>query len=47
MFLDLQRPLKEGETVKGTLVFEKAGTVAVDYAVRPSAARGAEAGAPA
>jgi periplasmic copper chaperone A len=41
MFMDLQRPLKEGETVKGTLVFEKAGTVEVDYAVRALGARGA------
>jgi copper(I)-binding protein len=40
MFLDLQRPLKEGETVKGTLVFEKAGTVEVEYAVRALGARG-------
>jgi periplasmic copper chaperone A len=43
MFMDLKRPLKEGETAKGTLVFEKAGTVAVDYAVRPLGSRGAEA----
>jgi hypothetical protein len=34
MFMDLKEPLKEGQTVKGTLVFEKAGTVAVEYAVR-------------
>lgn len=35
MFLDLNRPLKEGETVKGTLVFEKAGTVEIEYGVAP------------
>ncbi len=34
MFLDLQRPLKEGETIAGTLQFERAGTVGVTYAVR-------------
>ncbi len=34
MFMDLKEPLKEGQTVKGTLVFEKAGTVNVEYTVR-------------
>ena len=34
MFMDLKEPLKEGQTVKGTLVFEKAGSVEVEYAVR-------------
>jgi copper(I)-binding protein len=34
MFMDLKEPLKEGQTIKGTLVFEKAGSVAVEYAVR-------------
>jgi uncharacterized protein YcnI len=34
MFMDLKEPLKEGQTVKGTLTFEKAGSVAVEYAVR-------------
>ena len=34
MFMDLKEPLKEGQTVKGTLVFEKAGTVSVEYIVR-------------
>ena len=34
MFMDLKEPLKEGETIKGTLVFEKAGSVEVEYAVR-------------
>lgn len=33
MFLDLTRGPKEGETFKGTLTFEKAGTVDVEYAV--------------
>ena len=35
MFLDLKQPLRAGERQKGTLVFEKAGTVAVEYAVGP------------
>jgi copper(I)-binding protein len=34
MFMDLREPLKEGQTIKGTLVFEKAGTVEVTYTVR-------------
>ncbi len=33
MLVDLKRPLKEGETIKGTLEFEKAGTVAIEYRV--------------
>jgi copper(I)-binding protein len=33
MLTDLKRPLKQGETVKGTLVFEKAGAVAIEYRV--------------
>ena len=41
MFLDLKEPVKEGQSVKGTLVFEKAGTVEVTYAVRGMGARGA------
>jgi uncharacterized protein YcnI/copper(I)-binding protein len=34
MFMDLKEPLKEGQTVRGTLSFEKAGSVEVDYTVR-------------
>lgn len=34
MVMDLKEPLKEGQNVKGTLVFEKAGTVEVEYTVR-------------
>lgn len=34
MFMDLKSPLTEGQTVKGTLVFEKAGAVEVEYSVR-------------
>lgn len=33
MFLDLKRQLKQGETFPGTLTFEKAGTVNVQFAV--------------
>jgi copper(I)-binding protein len=40
MLLDLKRPLKEGETLSGTLRFEKAGTVAIDYVVRSIGAQG-------
>lgn len=35
MFLDLKTPLKEGTKVDGTLTFEKAGTVAVQFQVDP------------
>jgi uncharacterized protein YcnI/copper(I)-binding protein len=38
MFMDLKEPLKAGQTIKGTLVFEKAGSVDVEYAVRPMGA---------
>ena len=34
MFLDLQRGAKEGETFKGMLTFEKAGSVEVEYTVQ-------------
>lgn len=34
MFMDLKQPLKEGDSVKGTLTFEKAGTVDVVFDVR-------------
>ena len=44
MFVDLKEPLKEGQTVKGTLVFEKAGTVEVEYTVRSIGAQGATDG---
>lgn len=35
MFMDLKSGLKEGQSVKGTLVFEKAGKVDVEYKVGP------------
>lgn len=33
MFMGLKEPLKQGEKVKGTLTFEKAGKVDVEFAV--------------
>jgi periplasmic copper chaperone A len=33
MFVDLKHPLSKGERVKGTLVFEHAGTVQIEYSV--------------
>jgi copper(I)-binding protein len=33
MMLDLKQPLKQGERIKGTLTFEKAGPVEVEFAV--------------
>lgn len=41
MFLDLKAPLKEGEKVKGTLVFQRAGTIEVEFKIE---ARGAGGG---
>lgn len=42
MMLDLKTPLKAGGTVKGTLVFEKAGPVEIVYRVAPAGAPGIE-----
>ncbi|CAO4168197.1 copper chaperone PCu(A)C [Methylorubrum aminovorans] len=39
MFLDLKAPLKKGERVKGTLTFERAGRVPVEFAVESLAAK--------
>ena len=33
MFMELKAPVEQGKRVKGTLVFEKAGTVEVEYTV--------------
>jgi periplasmic copper chaperone A len=41
MFMELREPLREGRPVKGTLVFEKAGTVEIEYRVAPVGARSA------
>lgn len=40
MLMDLKQPLKEGDKVKGTLQFEKAGKVEVEYTVRGMGSRG-------
>lgn len=42
MFMGLKEPLKQGQTLKGELRFEKAGVVAVEYAVGALAAGGPE-----
>ena len=51
MLVDLKQPMNEKDRVKGTLIFEKAGTVEVEYAVVAVGAspggRAAPAGAPA
>lgn len=44
MFLELKRPLKQGETFAGTLTFEKAGTVDVIFDVGSIAAAGKDHG---
>lgn len=33
MFMELKQPLARGDKIKGTLVFEKAGTVEIEYEV--------------
>jgi periplasmic copper chaperone A len=45
MLTDLKQPLKAGQTIKGTLVFEKAGTVEIEYVVVAMGADGPGAGA--
>jgi copper(I)-binding protein len=45
MFMDLREPLKEGQAVTGTLVFERAGPVAVSFAVRGIGGAGGPAAA--
>lgn len=35
MLMGLREPLQAGQQVKGTLLFEKAGKVDIEYAVRP------------
>ena len=42
MFMELKQPLKQGEMMKGTLTFEKAGTVDVEFKVDAIAAKGGE-----
>ena len=40
MLEDLKQPLKEGESFKGTLTFEKAGTVAVEFLIESDGGEG-------
>lgn len=47
MFMELKDGLKAGQTIKGTLVFEKAGTVEVEYLVAPIGAATRDAKKPA
>ena len=42
MFMELKQQLKQGEMMKGTLTFEKAGTVDVEFKVDAIAAKGSE-----
>jgi copper(I)-binding protein len=44
MFMGLKSPLKEGETVSGSLTFERAGKVPVTFQVENMGASGPEAG---
>lgn len=44
MLMDLKRQLKEGESIKATLNFEKAGPVAVEFSVQSVGARTPAAG---
>ncbi len=40
MLMDLKQPLKEGDLLKITLIFEKAGEIDVDATVEPMGAKG-------
>ena len=40
MFIDIRSPFKEGEQIKGQLVFEKAGKVDVDFKIEGRGASG-------
>jgi copper(I)-binding protein len=40
MLVDLKQPLKDGDKVAGTLLFEKAGKVEIEYAVRGMGSKG-------
>jgi len=42
MFMDLKQQLNQGDMMKGTLTFEKAGSVDVEFKVDSIAAKGAE-----
>ena len=38
MFMNLKQPLEKGQRIKGTLIFEKAGAVEVEYVVEAAGA---------
>jgi copper(I)-binding protein len=42
MFMELKQPLKQDERLKGTLTFEKAGAVEVEFKVEPVGSKGGE-----
>src|SRR4051812_37122602 len=44
MLLGLKQPLQQGQRLKGTLVFEKAGKIDVEFSVESIAATGAGSG---
>lgn len=44
MLIDLKQPITAGETIKGTLVFKKAGVVEIVYVVAPIGAAGPGSG---
>ncbi|MGX5736264.1 copper chaperone PCu(A)C [Bosea thiooxidans] len=44
MFMELKQQLNQGEMLKGTLTFEKAGSVDVEFKVDAIAAKGGEGG---
>jgi periplasmic copper chaperone A len=44
MFNGLHEGLKQGETIKGTLQFEKAGSIEVEIQVASIGAKGAKTG---
>lgn len=39
MFIDLKEPIKQGAPLKGSLVFEKAGKIDIEYTVEPFGTR--------
>lgn len=39
MLMDLKQQIKEGQPIKGTLVFEKAGKIEIEYRVAPIGAK--------
>lgn len=44
MFMEIKEPLVEGKRVKGTLIFERAGAVEIEFVVDKAGASGGKAG---